>query len=147
MKMYGNIINRLEENQKEIPTLEVGMKLTEYLWSDREVYEITKVINQKDVFIRRMDAINKDKCMGSQNWELVSNENRPSFEIVFRYNNWYKKDTYTKETLKKMMEEDGCILLSDDIVKEIENKGVAYRYNKMNKLRFGTADYYYDWEF
>ena len=117
-KMYGSLVNRLMENQEEIPPIEVGMKVTEYLYTDRYVYEVTKVVNQKKVFIRKMDAKNLDGVYGSDNWELVSNPNRAEHEIVYRYNNWYMKiDEWGQTT-----------------------------YNKMNKLRFGCADYYYDWE-
>ena len=147
MKWYGSIINRIEENQKDIPTIEVGMGVTEYLWSDRNAYEVTKVINQKDVFIRRYDAKNIGSGFGDNTWELISNPNAKEREIVYRYNNWYEKLVYTKELMDKMEKQDGIVWLSEDIVKDIKEKGQAIRYNKMNKLRFGVADYYYDFEF
>lgn len=145
-KFYGSLNNRLDENQKEIPNIEIGMGVTEYLWSDRNAYEVTKVINQKDVFIRRYD-VKHIGPYGNDEWELISNENNKEIEVVYRYGNWYQKIAYTKEGLNKMKENDGCIWLSDDIVNEVNEKGIAYRYNKMNKLRFGVADYYYDFEF
>lgn len=146
-KLYGNIINRIEENGKDANEIVVGMGVTEYLWSDRNAYEVTKVVNQKDVFIRKYDVKNIGAGYGDNSWELISNPNGYEMEVVFRYGNWYRKIVYTQEGLNKMKEEDGCIWLSDDIVKEVENKGICVRYSKMNKLRFGVADYYYDFEF
>ena len=145
-KMYGSVINRLMENQDEIPTIEVGMKVTEYLYTDRYVYEVTKVVDQKHIFIRKMDAKNLDGVYGSDNWELVSNPNRAEQEIVYRYKNWYDKITYTRESLQKMKEEDGAIWLADYIIEAVEKDGEYVEYGKMNKLRFGCADYCYDWE-
>lgn len=145
-KWYGSLTNRLFENQGEIPTIEVGMNVTEYLYTDRRVYEVTKVINQKHIFVRSYDA----KCkggMGSDAWELISNPNNREEELVYRYKNWYKKSVVNKESLQRMKEEDGAIWLADYIVKEVEEKGEYVEYIKMNKLRFGCADYYYDWEF
>lgn len=147
MKWYGSINNRIEENQKDIPTIEVGMGVTEYLWSDRNAYEVTKVINQKDVFIRRYDVKNIGSGYGDNTWKLISNPNATEREVVYRYNNWYEKLVYTKELMEKMEKQDGIVWLSEDIVKDIKEKGQAIRYNKMNKLRFGVADYYYDFEF
>lgn len=145
-KWYGSLTNRLEENQKEIPTLEVGMGVTEYLWSDRNVYEITKVVNQKDVFIRRYDVKHIGEY-GNQQWELTSNPEGREQEIVYRYGNWYEKVAYTKESIERCLKEDGFILLDDKTYNEAMEKGIAYKYNKMNKLRFGKAEYYYDYEF
>src|SRR5262245_17766332 len=42
MKVYGNLINRIEEHTKN-PVPEVGMGATIYLWSDRLPGTITKV--------------------------------------------------------------------------------------------------------
>lgn len=118
-KFYGNVINRLQENQKDIPTIYVGMGVTEYFWSDRNAYEVTKVINQKDVFIRKYDAKHIGPY-GNDEWELISNKNNKEIEVVYRYGNWYYKmlNPYNNKT----------------------------EYQKA-KLRFGVADYYYDFEF
>lgn len=146
MKLEGNVINRLMENQKEIPTIEVGMNVTEYYWSDRKVYEVTRVINQKHIFIRGYEAKHHGEY-GNDDWELVSNPKMPELELVYRYNNWYKVSRTTQEVLDRMKKEDGAIWLADYIVKDVEEKGEHIEYDKMQKLRFGCADYYYDWEF
>ena len=117
-KWYGSLENRLMENQKDIPEIVEGMGVTEYLYSDRHAYEVTKVVNQKDVFIRRYDVRNKGGCYGCDDWELISNPDGYEMEVVYRYGNWYQKYFDKFENKKK---------------------------KKKIKLRFGVADYYYDW--
>lgn len=145
-KWYGSLENRLEENQKEIPTIEVGMGVTEYLWSDRHAYEVTRVVNQKDVFIREYD-VKHNGSYGNDDWELISNPERKEQEIVYRYGNWYKKITITKELIEKRKQEDGFYLDTFGVYDEVMEKGFKVVYSKTNKLRFGVADYYYDWSF
>lgn len=118
-KFYGSLNNRLDENQKEIPNIEVGMGVTEYLWSDRNAYEVVKVINQKDVIIRRYTAKHIGEY-GNDEWELISDETNCEEEVVYRYGNWYKKS------------------------RSIYNDEITYQ---KVKLRFGVAEYYYDFEF
>jgi hypothetical protein len=115
MKFEGNVINRVLENGKDnVQEIKVGTKVTEYLWSDREVWEVTKVISQKEVCIRRMDA----KCIGgfgSDKWELSSNPDNPEILVKFGRKYWYR----------------------------VFNNGEKARM----KIRFGIADYRYDWSF
>lgn len=146
-KWYGSLQNRLAENQKDIPEIYVGMGVTEYLWSDRHAYEVTKVINQKDVFIRQYDVKNVGAGFGDNTWELISNPDGWEIEIVYRYGGWYRKDTYTKEGIEKFEKENGYILIDQKVYDKAMKDGVAVKYEKMNKLRFGVADYYYDFEF
>ena len=146
MKMYGNVINRLQENQNEIPKIEVGMGATEYLYSDRNAYEVVKVINQKDVIIRKYDHKNIGAGYGDNTWELISNPNNQEIEVVYRYGSWNIKNVITKENYEKKLAEDGYVLVSNKEYNDIMEKGKAIRYTKI-KLVFGYADYYYDFEF
>lgn len=146
MKLYGSLQNRMMENQKEIPEIKVGMGVTEYLWSDRNAYEVTKVVNQKNVFIRRYDVKNVGKGFGDNSWELISDETNPEQEVVFRYGKWYFKYTITKESYDRCMKEDGYCLISDKEYNDIIKKGFSNRYSEA-KITFGNADYYYDFEF
>lgn len=132
--------------EKENKTIKVGMGVTEHFWSDRHAYEVTRVVNQKHVFIREYDVKNIGQGFGDNTWELISNPNNPEHEIVFRYGNWYRVLTYTKESVDKCIKEDGYILLDQKTLDEVNKKGIAHKYNKAN-LSFGTADYYYDYEF
>ncbi len=145
MKYYGNLTNRLMEGQKELPKLEVGMGVTEMLWSDRNAYEITKVIDQKHFKMRRYEAKHIGSY-GENNWELISDPDGYEYEMVYRYGGWYSKVTYTKEGIENRLKKDGYILLDQKIVDKAMKDGVAYDYNKMN-IYIGEANYYYDFEF
>ena len=47
MRIYGSLINRMIEEMSNQPTPEVGMPITVCMWSDRVVYNITKVVSPK----------------------------------------------------------------------------------------------------
>ena len=116
-KLQGNLMNRLLENDKGIDEIKVGCMATEYLFSDRNVWEVVEVKSQKDIILRQMSA--KTDIAFSNNWELYSDKNNRTIEVIFRYNNWYEKYV--------------------DFVGKV-------CYDKI-KLVFGKADYYYDYEF
>lgn len=121
-RWYGNVINRIEENRPSIPEIEVGTGVTEYCWSDRHAYEVIEVKDQKHVTIREYDH----KCIGgpySNEWELISNPDNRTINLVKRGKYWYVPSTWT--------DKDGK-----------DHK----HYSKMN-VRFGVASYYYDYEF
>ena len=117
-KWYGSITNRIDENKMYTPIIKVGTPVTEYLWSDREPYEVTKVISQKHIFMRRFDYKATGAPM-SNTWELISNPNNPDLELRFRYGHWYQ------------------------VLKSLTGKTV---FSKMN-VSFGIAEKYYDYEF
>ena len=116
-KMFGNVVNRIMENDKSNQEIKIGTKVTEYLYSDRYVWEVIEVKSQKDIVLRQMSA--KAKTPYSNEWELYSDENNRVSEVVFRYNNWYEK--------------------------YVDYSGKVC-YDKI-KLVFGRADYYYDYSF
>ena len=119
MKWYGSIENRLEENQNQLCEKVVGGLLTEFSYTDRTPYEITKVDNQKHIWVRRLDHKKADDIPMSNNWTLFSNENNPEIEMVYRYNKW------------------------NFAYKNVEDK-LIYRHANVT---FGYADYYYDYSF
>lgn len=144
MKWYGSINNRIDERRpSEKP--QVGMGITEYFYSDRTAYEITKVFDDKHFMMRRYDAKHQGSY-GEDNWELVSNPNNKEEEVVFRYGAWYRVRTYTKESVDRCIKEDGFIALDQKTLDKVNEKGVAYKYDKAN-IVIGHADYYYDWSF
>lgn len=116
-KWYGNLSNRIDENKMHCDKIEVGTGMTEYYWSDRRAFEVVKVVNQNNVFVREFDH----KAVGepmSNEWELVSNPNNPIKE------------------LKKM----------DGAWNWVVQTGYGKTYTKAN-ISFGIAEYYYDYEF
>ena len=48
-KMFGNVVNRIMENDKSNQEIKIGTKVTEYLYSDRNVWEVIEVKSQKNV--------------------------------------------------------------------------------------------------
>ena len=115
---YGSINNRIDERVKsEEP--KVGMGVTHYGWSDRYPYEITKVIDDRHLEIRRLDykRIDNNGMSECQEYEYFSNENNP-IERLYKNKNgrW---------------------------VRRVGKNGV----DNYGGWRIGTAEYYYDFTF
>ena len=144
MKLYVNLINRMQEQAKSASP-KVGLGVTEYMWSDRNAYEIIKVEDDKHFTMRRY-SVKHNGCFGSQDWELISDESNPTYDMVYRYNKWYQKITYTKESVSNAEKEDGYVLLDQDIYDRVMKNGIAHKYIERN-IVIGVADYYYDFEF
>lgn len=157
MKWYGNLTNRLEEG-RTVPEIKEGMDITMYLWSDRDCYFVTEVIDQKHIKVKRYHVIaDHDKAggMGHQDWlyfktadevnryleahgfdghERIENTEE---EWMYRYNKWQKAFTLTKENY--------C---SDRELKSLKKNGYYKRYCDLSgRVSFGVRNYYYDWEF
>ena len=149
-RLYGSLTNRLEENKNYSgKELYKGMDITMYYWSDRHCYFITKVIDQKHIFVKRYKVVadkEKEGGMGHQNWLYFKsnkecNEYLKKFgkgtdgkiyeeteeEWIFRYGHWnlvQRKDAWSLKPLDKP------------------------RYHRIQQgISFGIKDYYYDWEF
>ena len=140
-KWYGSLDSRLEENKMYCEEIKVGTGMTEYSYSDRKAYEVVKVVNQNNVFVREFDHKAAGEPM-SNTWELISNPNKPVKELKKRYGYWHWVDTITKESAKK------CIIWDKKFckaMKDLETKETAKIYRKTN-VSFGVADYYYDYE-
>lgn len=143
---YGSVNNRLAENKMFCKTIEVGMGVTEYFYSDRKAYEVVEVKDQKHVSIREYDHKLAGEPM-SNDWELVSNENNPIINLVKRGNYWYRTKTATLEHVNSTDEEVRFwVALNGFDVEKIRKNGKQTKYTKMN-ISFGVADYYYDYEF
>lgn len=148
MKWYGCVQNRLEENRQFVPEITVGTGVTEYFWSDRVAYEVTKVIDQKHVYIRRYDHRLAGEPMTNQ-WDLISNPENPELYLTKRGKYWYKTATWTAEDLDKYATTRDCLMrlamdgFNVDVIRE---KGKQTRYHRMN-VSFGRAEYYYDYSF
>lgn len=154
MRMEGSLINRLSENNHFCDEIKVGMGMTEYFYSDREAYEVIEVKDQKHVVVRRYDHKACGEPM-SNDWELISNEDNPSIEMVKRGKYWYSVCRMSAEDLEMMeQEQDENEKLSmmlwmvhnnfdADVIRE---KGRQVRYHRRN-VSFGVANYYYDYEF
>lgn len=162
-KLCGSLDNRLEENQMYCKEIKVGTGVTEYSYSDRHPYEVTKVINQKHVFIRSMIAkrIDKNGMSDYQEYEYISDANAPEIELVKRNNIWYKVQEYSKDKWLKMAKEHR---VSDNIkveynyykmmsgltrnqLEKIEQDKVVRKYSKFGNISFGVMEKFFDYTF
>ena len=158
MKFYGSLDNRFEENRMYCDEIKVGTGMTEYLYSDRHAYEVVKVNDQTNVFIREYDHIKNGEAF-SNDWKLVSNENNPVIELKLRNGVWYRVINYTKELWiengKKFCPNNPeagynyCRAMSGLTQKQkekVDNGGSVKSYKKFGNVSFGVAEYYYDYE-
>lgn len=136
---YGSLVNRLGENNSLCDEIKVGDGMTEYSYSDRRAYEVVKVANQNHVFVREFDHIPVGKPMSNE-WELVSNSNNPIKELKKRYGHWNWVYEVTTESIKN------AYLIDEKLYNKVMENGSATAYRKAN-ISFGTAQYYYDYEF
>lgn len=152
-KWYGSIDNRLEENRQFCETIEVGTGMTEYYWSDRKAYEVVEVKDQKHVKVRKYDNKGIGEPM-SNDWELVSNENNPVYDMTKRGQYWYWTVEINAEILDRIEKAEGdekfrmmLFLAHNDVDQnKLRAKGKITKYRRAN-VSFGTASYYHDYEF
>ena len=148
-KLYGNLMNRLEEGRQFVDEIKVGDGVTEYSYSDRHPYEVIEVKDQKHIKIRRLDHMHVgDGCMDN-NWELISNEKNPTYSLEKRGEVWYFTNTWTWEEIKDRLENWEFrlhLVLGGFDPEMIQAKGKQTKRVKAN-ISIGMADYYYDYEF
>ena len=142
---YGSLNNRMEENRMFCEEIKVGTGMTEYSYSDRQAYEVTKVIDQKHVFVRRYDHKAAGEPMSNE-WELISNPDNPEIEMVFRYGSWQAVRHWNQKKIDDIIARDGIFIDYYGVREKLKNKAEVKTYSKMN-VSFGVADYYYDYEF
>lgn len=117
MKWFGNVFNRMVENQV-MPKPEIGMGVTEMYWSDREPYEVVDIKDERHITVRELDAKRTDDhgMSEDQRYEFSSN---PEGRILnlFKTKNGEWRERIGRNGL-------GC-----------------------NKFVIGYADKYYDYSF
>ena len=144
---YGSLQNRLMENARFDGEIKVGTGVTELMYSDRHPYEVISVKDQKHITIRGLDH----KLVGeaySNDWELISNEENPTYELVKRGKFWYFKATWTAEEVDRLTDERDklYLIINGWDLDKIKEKGSQTKYRRANVV-IGFADYYYDYEF
>ena len=87
-KWYGNLDNRLMEG-KTLEPIKEGTDITMYYWSDRTCYYVTRVINEKHIFVKEYEVKHKGEPY-AQNWEYIKDPNKPEHEWVYRYKGWWR---------------------------------------------------------
>ena len=149
---YGSLNNRLEENRQFCEEIKVGTGCTEYFYSDREAYEVIAVKDQKHVTIRRYDHKKKSDTPFDNDWELISNEENPTYDLVKRGKYWYVAVTITADEAKDIYEGDNfdaklwACHNNFDLQAIIASGKSKTTYHRKN-VSFGHADYYYDYSF
>lgn len=147
MKWEGSLVNRIEENAQDCSEIKVGTGVTEFMYTDRHAYEVVKVDDQKHVYIRELGHKMLDENgFGSNNWELYSDESKPVIPVVKRGKYWYVHHEFHADEISDTYENRLNLALLNTSWDELMERKVIHRYSKMN-IRFGYADYYYDWEF
>ena len=83
----------------------------------------------------------------SNNWELVSNPDNPTLDLVKRGKYWYSTRTVTREEYEEYDDREKLrAVVGGFDPDQILAKGKQTKYYKMN-VSFGVADYYYDYSF
>lgn len=161
MKLEGNLLNRLTEgkNYNNDDLIHEGDDITMSFYSDRECYYVTKVDNQKSIWIKPYQVVadhEKEGGCGHQNWlyfktrkeanqylnKIFKNkemdENPKEYEAVnwvFRNNSWKRKIEWTLKSIIKMCEENYW-----DLEKYLNTKFTS---KEIEKLREGKEVYKY----
>jgi hypothetical protein len=174
-KWYGNVINRIEEGHifGDDKTIKEGMDITMYLYSDRNCYFVTRVINQKHIFVKPYNVVanhSMNNDMGHQNWlyfktlkeeveylkQFGFNKDITKFvedkeqEWVFRHGSWKRVSRWTSEQIEatKNSHLPLYIELSDKENKVLAEGKEIVKYHKLSgNVSFGVREFYYDWEF
>ena len=150
--LYGSLQNRLSENKQLVDEIKVGTGVTEYLYSDRHAYEVIAVKDQKHITIREYDHKHKGDVSMDNSWELISNPNNPSIDLVKRGNYWYTVSTITPDEAKEIYEGNDIDAKlwachnNFDLQAIIASGKSKSAYHKIN-VSFGVASYYFDYEF
>lgn len=146
-RIYGSITNRFEEN-KIYKDIKVGEYATEYLWSDRHAYEITKVVDKKHFFIRRLIAerIDHNGMSEIQEYKYTHDPNGYDQEIEITKYGFKRVYRYDLELYNEILKREGYVLWAGDIVEAVKQGKKVKRSSKIN-LSIGVADEYYDFSF
>jgi hypothetical protein len=92
-KWFGSINNRLLENSK-MPEPQVGMGVTECLYSDRSPYEIIEVKDARHITVRALDwkRVDQNGASDCQDYEYFSNpENHTAELFLTKQGQWRQR--------------------------------------------------------
>lgn len=149
-KWYGSICNRIAEGRirTEDGLIHKGDDITMYYWSDRSCYFVTKVIDQKHIFVKPYEVVadrSKPGGMGHQDWLYFKSRREANMYL----NEFMKEeDKYPVDELVEAKEEEWVLRYGkwNRVVGTDENGKPIYRHLS-GQITIGVRDYYYDWEF
>ena len=154
----GSFFNWMMSKNSEIP--EVGKGATQLHWTDRSPFEVLEVKEGgKIALLREMNHEAKPNSqMGDQDWILTPNPNAKSFYVYWKWNSWRTKNVRYNRTDKywsdfEVIKETSDLIEQEQWISKYEDKSKFPEYFEKStswdpiRLRFGKAEYYYDYEF
>lgn len=138
-KWYGSINNRIEEGRNYEPDekIKVGTGITVYCWSDRQCKYVTKVIDQKHIFVKDYYVI-ADRAFGSYSdrWKYFKSlRDREAY-----LNDWYRSHPEGAAEYERIMGRPYEYADLDEIEEPSHEEEWAFRYGHWNRVtRFDKA--------
>jgi len=165
-KLYGSLDNRLMEG-RTVPEITVGMDITMFYWSDREVYYVTKVIDQKHIFVKKYLVCADKESNGWKYFKTNSDMNdylkqfgeslssnqleQPEVEWVYRNNCWKSVTRWTPEDVQLLRDELSWFKYPSNFTEKdrekLDSGKQVSKFHKLEPISFDVRDYYYDYEF
>ena len=138
-KWYGSINNRIEEghNYESDKTIKVGTDITVYCWSDRQCKYVTKVIDQKHIFVKDYYVI-ADRAFGSHGdrWKYFKSLREQEAYL----NDWYRSHPEEAAEYERIMGKPYEYTDLDGIEESSHEEEWAFRYGHWNRVtRFDKA--------
>ena len=138
-KWYGSIDNRIEEGRNYEPdkTIKEGTDITVYCWSDRQCKYVTKVIDQKHIFVKDYYVI-ADRAFGSYSDRWKYFKSLRDQEAYLNY--WYRSHPEEAAEYERVMGRPYEYADLDEIKESSHEEEWAFRYGHWNRVtRFDNA--------
>ena len=138
-KWYGSINNRIEEghNYESDKTIKVGTDVTVYGWSDRQCKYVTKVIDQKHIFVKDYYVI-ADRAFGSYSNQWKYFKSLRDQEAYL--NDWYRSHPEEAAEYERVMGRPYEYANLDEIEESSHEEEWAFRRGHWNRvIRFDKA--------
>ena len=138
-KWYGSIDNRIEEGRNYEPdkTIKEGTDITVYGWSDRQCKYVTKVIDQKHIFVKDYYVI-ADRAFGSHSdkWKYFKSlRDREAY-----LNDWYRSHPEEAAEYERVIGRPYEYTDLDEIEEPSHEEEWIFRYGHWNRVtRFDKA--------
>ena len=138
-KWYGSIDNRIEEGRNCEPdkTIKEGTDITVYGWSDRQCKYVTKVIDQKHIFVKDYYVI-ADRAFGSHSdkWKYFKSlRDREAY-----LNDWYRSHPEEAAEYERVIGRPYEYTDLDEIEEPSHEEEWIFRYGHWNRVtRFDKA--------
>ena len=138
-KWYGSINNRIEEghNYESDKKIKVGTDITTYFWSDRQCKYVTKVIDQKHIFVKDYYVI-ADRAFGSYSdrWKYFKSLREQEAYL----NDWYRSHPEEAAEYERIMGRPYEYTDLDGIEESSQEEEWVFRYGHWNRVtRFDKA--------